>query len=318
MACCAIVALAFGWTFAPSVEAQRNQSGRPPATKPAQRPGRQVDPAKEGAKELVKEAQDALRGKKPFPRTASDYFTTADGEKPTEQQILGQLNRNVNGNALIDAYVKWQLLSGAPETFSAERSEEAVRALVNAPALPTLPGAVPDVQRKLQDALSKMRPEKDGNLSLDNGQLLSSVNEQLAAETARIANDSKLLVEYRNELMKRIPTTDEKQKTLLMKARVEDLWQRGAAGYSVGDTFKSLGSEIRTWAATADKDAIGRMHAFIGEYAARQSASVLERAEWNQNDKKVNWKYRKAGLDTKELTKLQDDLREAQKNAVNF
>jgi hypothetical protein len=312
--------LVLSLTLLPAVADAQQGKGKPnpPATKPAPKPGKQVDPAQKAAKELVKEAQDALRAKKPFPRTTSDYFKTAEGEPPTEQQILGQLNRNLNGNPLVDAYAKWQLLSGAPATFSSERAEEAVKALVNAPALATMPGVVPDVQRKLQDAISRVRADRDGNLSPEDSQLISSINEQFANETSRVANDGKLLIDYRNELIKRIPSADDKQKTLLLKARLEDLWQRGAAGYATADVFKTLGAEIRTWAATADKDAIARMLAFVGEYASRQPLSVFDRAEWDVKKKQVVWKSRKAGIEPKELGKLQDDLREAQKNAVKF
>jgi hypothetical protein len=288
------------------------------ASKPAQRPGKQQDPADKAVKELLKEARESARGKKPFPRTASDYFAKSTDEKPTEQQILGQLRKGLDRNPLIDAYVKWQLLSAVPAKFAAERTEEAVRALVNAPSLPPLPGAVDDVKQRLREALGRMRSDREGALDEESAKMLDAVNTGLASETNRVLAENKLLVDYRNELIKRIPDDDEKQKVLLMKARMEDLSQRAGAGHPTLDAFKILAAEIRTWAVTANKGDIGRMAEFVGEYTQRSPAQVFEQADWDRRKRAVVWRTRLAGLDKKVLDSLQADLRAAVNNAGSF
>ncbi|MFT3786460.1 MAG: hypothetical protein QM770_09875 [Tepidisphaeraceae bacterium] len=179
---------------------------------------KQTDPASKAVQALLTEAKETLKKKDAeFPRKKPDYFTTAGVEKPTQAQVVNWLNRSTSPNARIDAYVKWQLLSAIEGPFDKSVANDAVRALVNAPALTPAPGASLDVQRELQKALRGIRPARNGELDADGRAAIDNINNQFDAETKRIEGLNEVMLEYRDELIKRFPPDDDALRPIALR-----------------------------------------------------------------------------------------------------
>lgn len=112
-----------------------------------------VEPAATGPKvtsisvvisKLRKEALDAWRQDKQWPRRSADFAAAMNWTVP-EDQIVGALGRRLDRNPTIDAYLKWQLLSFGPNL--SQLSPDEFSRIFNAAPEP-LDAPRPQVQRK--------------------------------------------------------------------------------------------------------------------------------------------------------------------------
>jgi len=109
-------------------------------------------------------------------------------------------------------------------------------------------------------------------------------------------------------LIAKLPNSSD-ARSLVLRARLEELWSRSASGLDTEAPQKALMNEIKTWSVTADPAAIGQMIQAVEEYARRKPASVYTLVEIK--DKKVKWKSRAAGIDKARLNGLTKSLQES-------
>ena len=88
-------------------------------------------------------------------RSASDYFEKSPNAEMTAEVVAAMLTRRQGSSDSMDAYIKWQLLSGLPTPISEQLLGDAVAAYRNAPALESRPGMTPDQRKVLDRALNK-------------------------------------------------------------------------------------------------------------------------------------------------------------------
>lgn len=307
----AVALAASGISLAQATRPTTTQPATRPATTPAaSRPTRERpdDAIRPALLKLQGEAQDALRRNQPFPRKAPDYFTTGDAAATAatvkQTDLIRALARRINQNPRVDAYVKWQLLSLAPQ-FDEAHAMDAMKAYVlGAPPLIPLPGLD---QRERQEWDRKGMTAKETDVA--------GVNEEWTKKKAPYEAANEIVVLYRDEMAKRIAVPPE-LKAKLLQARLEDLSQRAAAGLDTNAAFKSLSIEIKTWAPLAKRAAVREMIAFATEYTRRTGPVVYEKLMWSDRTKKTYWRDRKAELDRKLLDGLIESLTEAEKHAL--
>src|SRR5688572_24135368 len=97
-------------------------------------------------------------------RTQCNYFIDHPVQLSPES-LLDALERPFPDDPRCTAYVKWQLLSGAPEKFDAQHLPRALSAYEKAPAPPPRFGSTSDDRNKLDLLLLKARKEDDAALT---------------------------------------------------------------------------------------------------------------------------------------------------------
>lgn len=294
----ACFALAFAQTTMPSTKPTTK-----PATSPTTRPQVRVkepDPLRVAITELSREAQAALAARKPFPRDQSDYFKPGHNVEP--QALLGVLGGRLSQNPRVDAYVKYQLLS-AFESFSGDLALPALKAYVlGAPPLIALPGVTQQEQQKWNQKAIQAKQDD-----------VVQINEEWKATLAPYVEANAIIISYRDLMKSRIhPPSDLQHK--FYQACLEDLAQRGAAGFEIDKPFNALSKQILVWAATAKRAPITDMLSALKEYSQRRPPKMLEELRWRNN--KATWTTHDAGLNATKVRTLQEELEKAQKAAL--
>lgn len=300
--------------FAPGADPVTKPAGRPttspttraatkPTTTPATRPQakmKEPDPLRVAISELSREAQTALQQRKPFPRTESDYFKT--GHKIEAQALLKTLAGPLNQNPRVDAYVKFQLLS-AFESFSDDLALPALKAYVlGSPALIALPGVTHQEQQKwTQKALQAKQDD------------VAKINEEWKAALAPYEEANTIILAYRDLMKSKIDAPLE-LKHKFLQASLEDLSQRGAAGFEITKPVNALAKTITAWGATAKREQIKEMLAALKEYTQRRPPKMLEELRWR--NEKATWTTHDAGVTVSRIEKIRDELEIAEKNAL--
>src|SRR5438045_2517767 len=82
-----------------------------------------------GVAALVKEIETYLKDPKQGKlRDACDYFKENPSADVTQEQVVGVLEKSVGRNDLVNAYVKWQVLSAVPGKFDVKLAGRALSA----------------------------------------------------------------------------------------------------------------------------------------------------------------------------------------------
>lgn len=311
-----------GGTFAradePTTKPATMQSTTKPATKPATTrssvsSGRKSpeskasdDAIKAAILALTKEGQDAFKNKgATMPRISPDYFK---GKSVTIEQdgLLAALDRPLARDPRIDAYIKLQLLSGV-EKFDAAHAKQAIGAFIAAPALVPLPG-VGAKENQLWDRKILNAKKED----------VGKINEELRGQRDTVDALNAPMIAYRNAF-KEMVTADDAMKVFFLKARVEELSQRSAAGYDTFTLWKDLATAIQTWSATASKKDVTQMLAFLNDYARRSPEVVYRELRWSSSTAKTQkayWYDQPASLNEKRMAALIDALKVNAANAL--
>lgn len=88
--------------------------------------------ARQAVATLAAEATASIKDDQPFPRTEPDY-AQPDTEALTGDEVVRLLQKPLDRNPVVDAYVKWQLLSYKPD-LDAVRPVDALRLIEAMPA----------------------------------------------------------------------------------------------------------------------------------------------------------------------------------------
>lgn len=248
---------------------------------PATQPARQVDPVAKAVQVLTKEARDAIRLKKPFPRTDSDYFK----KSPAKVDVVKLFEALIRPgpNATIDGYVKWQLISILPARLSEEFERAGTRVLLLAPQIAPLSGTTSTSRDELTKQISKLNQEE-----------VDEFNQSHQAELTKQRERAQVVIRFRSEFSAKLPIAEQ-----CLKARLDELWTRGSYGFDVEVESKLLLDDIRAWKSKPDQ--VKQMAATILDYANRPQPIMFDRVEWNAQSSSASWIVRNIGIDSTEL-----------------
>ncbi len=222
-----------------SAEPLKLGPGGSAGTKPAP-----VDPATAAARAklisgaiqaLSKEYQAYLKDPKTGKlRDKPTYFKDNASPEATPDAIIRGLEQTISGGRSLEAYVKWQLLSGIPDKFPDDLVKRAVAVYKRAPAPFEHPGLA---RRELTSATSRVKKDE-----------LAGANKDFAAAVENISERNHPILEYRDELYARIPKTSE-----ALVAGMSDVADRAGSGLNANKFFDNVSAGLRSWAITEGK-----------------------------------------------------------------
>lgn len=296
---------------APPVGEDKPSTARPAATKPgtegtanrtATRPAsaRAPDPVRDAVVALFREGTDAAKSNKPFPRPDFDYLA---GRTDVQQaDIVKALGQQQSGNPRVDAYVKLNLLSAVPSTFSEENALAATRAYV-------LSG---QSLRKLPSVDLHERQDWDRKVGqVNSADQVAQANAEFERATQAILDDDKIVIRYRDELRSKLASTDGPTMVKIFAAQLEDLSQRAQLGYETDDDLAALKKQIDKWAKKADRKDLATLARATSEYKYLTKApTVYTKLSWSASSRKARWGSRAAALSASKLEAIIKDLEE--------
>jgi len=253
--------------------------------------------------ELKKEYTAHLKDSTKNPlRPQSNYFT----EHPVQlsaDSVLDALERPISDDARCAAYVKWQLLSGAPEKFEPAFQPRALAAYQKAPPPPPRFGSTQEDRTKLDALLLKARKDEDAAIS-------AKLEERVRRET----EENRTILLYRDALYAKFP---EGYDTIV--AGFRDAHERTIAAAGGGSSDEHAARVVKdalTWAqsGTADPAQCAALADLAAKLRFVRSPPYYARASWRYDH--LAWSSKTDALySAKKLSDLESVLREAQKLA---
>jgi hypothetical protein len=198
------------------------------ASKPAADP--QTAVITRAAEELAREYGAFLHNPEKSVRKEADYFKQNPSPDVTPEGILRVLERPLNGDPRLQAYVKWQLLSGVPKVFDEKLVARAGSSYTRAP----VPMPRPGVTQADQQALNRDMYQNQAKIDEVNGRYQRQIAQFNAAHEP--------ILKYRALLLARLPVTGE-----TLAAGFEDVAARVAAGVDFDDFLDTLLGSARNW-----------------------------------------------------------------------
>jgi hypothetical protein len=233
-------------------------------------------------------------------RAQSSYFVDHPVQFSPES-VLDAIDRVGGDDPRGVAYVRWQLLSGAPDKFEAKQLKRALAVYEKAPAPPARFGLSPDDQAKLEVMVLKSKQGEDSALSV-----------MLEERVKQDAEANKPILAYRSALYARLPVCYES-----LVAGFRDTHERtqAAAGGGAYDAHAAqVVKDALAWAQSgdADPDQCGRLAETVARLRFVRSPPYYSKATWRIV--RPSWSTRTDGVySPKKLETLVGVLREAQK-----
>jgi hypothetical protein len=234
-------------------------------------------------------------------RPQCSYFL----DNPVElspDSVLDVLERPLGDDPRGVAYVKWQLLSGAPEKFDAAVLPRVLAVYQAAPLPPPRFGLSQEDRSKLDALLPKARKEDDAALSV-------KVEECVAEE----AEANRPILAYRAALYAKLPEGFDS-----LVAGFRDAHERTAAaagGGSYDEHCEKVVKDALAWAqsGSADADDCGQLAELVAKLRFVRSPAYYSRAAWRSD--RLAWSTKTdAVYSAKKLSDLEKVLREVHKN----
>jgi hypothetical protein len=244
-----------------------------PPTKAAAPDAKSIAAVNAAAAALLKEAQagltDSNATSRPKLRDKSDYFGATPPAEITPQAILTSLDRTQSSDARIDAYVKWQLLSGVPGKFAPELVSKAISAYHRAPE----PYSHPGLDRgRLQSMLFRV--------GITKRESMGPLNEEFGGRIDKFNKQNHYILSYRNDMYAHLPGGDNAD---AMMAGMEDIFVRVRHGIASKEIWEAVSSSMQGWSVTAEAR---QRNAMI---AALESLLATVRSDRNKPFVKVTW-----------------------------
>jgi hypothetical protein len=217
------------------------------------------------------------------------------------ESLLDALERPAGDDPRAAAYVKWQLLSAAPQKFDAKLLKRVLTVYEKAPAPPARFGLSPEDRSRLDALLSKAKKDDDSALS-------ARIEERVRQDTEA----NRPILAYRDALYARLPASYES-----VVAGFRDAHERTQAAAGGGSSDEHAARVVRdalAWAQSGDADA--EQCAKLAELVARlrfvRSPPYYARAAWRSDH--LAWSSRSdAVYSAKKLSDLENVLRETLK-----
>lgn len=250
---------------------------------------------------LKKEYAAHLQDREASPlRTQPTYFVD-NPVQLSEDSLLDALEKPVGDDARCAAYVKWQLLSGAPETFDAKVLPRVLSAYAKAPPPPPRFGSTAEERQKLDVLALKARKEDDAALS-------AKLEERVRLE----AEANKPILAYRDALYARLPAGYEP-----LVAGFRDAHERTAAAAGGGAYDEHAGRVVKdalAWAQSgaADPDQCAKLTDLVAKLRHVRSPPYYARVSLRYD--RLAWSTKTDALySAKKLSDLENVLREVHK-----
>ena len=173
-------------------------------------------------------------------RRQSNYFLD-NSTKLDPKSLVAALERPVltdkgARDPHLAAYVKWQLLSGGPETFEGDLLTRVLEVYRKAPVPATRVGMSEYDRKKLDVLLASTKP--DGHVRLE---------DKLDGAVKKTAESNKAALAYRDELYARLPPGYD-----TFALGLADGYARLSAGAATKDHMKRVVDGLKAWAASGD------------------------------------------------------------------
>jgi hypothetical protein len=162
-------------------------------------------------------------------RDKPDFFTISPSPEATPENIMRGLEQSVSSNKEIEAYVKWQLLSGIPARFPTDLEKRALAVYKRAPH----PLAHPGLNRRALDKAGGGADKEE----------IASINKQLNQAVKDVNEGNKPILAYRNELYSRLTVNYD-----VIRAGLDDVADRASSGVNATNFFSTIAAGIRSWA----------------------------------------------------------------------
>lgn len=233
-------------------------------------------------------------------RTQCTYFVDHPVQLSPES-LLDALEQPQGDDPRSAAYVKWQLLSGAPEKFDAKLLPRVLAVYARAPAPPARFGSSVEDRGQLDVLLLKARKEDDAVIS-------TKVEERVREE----AEANRPILAYRDALYARLPEGYD-----AIVAGFRDAHDRTLAAAGGGASDDHAGRVVKdalAWAqsGSADAEQCGTLTELVARLRFVRSPPYYARAAWRNN--RLAWSTKTdAVYSAKKLADLENVLREAHK-----
>jgi hypothetical protein len=220
-------------------------------------------------------------------RQSCNYFLDHPDPDLAPDVLLAVLANASGGDPHLAAYLKWQLLSGLPETPDDEAAAKQLLVAYRSAPLPRArPGASADDQRRLERFTQSARQGDE-----------SDIERRLDAAVADVRRLNAPVLAYRDELYRRLPKTPE-----TFAAAMDDLLARANAVADGKDLVKALAKDVRAWLASADAPPARQTLAALARAARRladtKGPQYYQSPYWNERTRRLAWRKTRAGVDS--------------------
>jgi hypothetical protein len=231
-------------------------------------------------------------------RAQSSYFVDHPVRLAPES-LLDALERPLGDDPRCVAYVRWQLLSAAPEKFDPKHLKRVLAVYEKAPApLPRF-GLSPDDKNKLDALVLKSKRDDDAALST-----------RLEERVRQGAEANKPILAYRDELYARLPEGYESLVAGLRDARERTAAAAGGGAYDAHAARVVKDAQAWAQSGSADPDQCARLSEIVARLRFVRSEPYYARAVWRQV--RPSWSTRSDGVySPRKLADLEAVLKEA-------
>ena len=242
---------------------------------------------------LTKEYEQSLRDPKSASvRANATYFKDQPPEVELAADAIAQaLLAGGGGDPRVVAYVKWQLLSGLPDSIdpdAADGAQSLTRQLIaayrSAPRPIPRPGISADDQQRLDRLLQGARQSDEPNF-------IETIDR--AVNDAR--RDNTPILAYRDELYRRLPKTPD-----TFAAALDDLLQRLNAEAEGKELVKLLVKDVREWSAgdAATPPTLLALARATRRLADTKGPQYYTTPYWNERSNLFAWRKTRAAVDS--------------------
>ncbi len=280
-------------TTRPTGPASRPAVARPakPVAKPAE------SPAVAAAVAAISLTYDEWAKKPDELPSEGTYFGEHADAALTQDDVIAALGKRWAGDAVKDAYIKWQVLSAVSGMFDGKNAVEALRLYHKPPAIPMRVGSRTGEAQKFQQALQRF----DRN---DRERVLSETNSGLEQAIAQWRAQADPILRYRSALYARIPTGYE-----TFMAGLADALGRAQAGVDPKSHFDAVANSIRSWAAGgANAGQVSQIVRVLTALQREPGAEVLTGLKWNGDKNRYEWEWKNTEIERKMLENLVSEL----------
>ncbi len=220
---------------------------------------------------LLKDQKSAAAG---TTRLASDYFKDKK-VTVTQDEMLATLNKKLNKDPRIDAYIKWQIISAQSGEFDEAHLKEAARLYQRPMHLPpSRPGSAPREQQELKAHINRLNKDD-----------VAAANDQWKQLVAFHMLQYRPMLSYREELYARLPKMPD-----VINLAMQDMNSRIDDGYSIKEFLNQVMSDARATAAGMKPNDIRRFGQMLQSYVGRTGPSPFESIVVDEKTKAVSWK----------------------------
>ena len=284
-----VIAAFVGATFAGSWGTASNAADPPAKVTPAAAKPTKGVTMRQAIESLSKEYQAYLKDPKSTSiREKSNFFVENPSPEATPENILKALEGTVSGGRAVEAYVKWQLLSGVPGKFPEELLKRAVAVYRRAPAPVT---GHPGLDRRTLDGMAR-RFRKDD---------MSQVNKEFGEAVERFKDANDVILDYRGELFAHLP----EDRPEVMYAGLEDVALRASYGIGAQGFLDNVAAGMRTWAVADAKPGQARSMAEVVYRLREQYGEFKPYAKLAEDKGMIKWQGGGAPIDGKKVDELE-------------